>query len=257
MRVFDRYAQYYDLLYRDKDYAGEAAYLHGLIQRYAPQARSILELGCGTGAHALLLASKGFALHGADLSPHMVAIANQRREALPPEQQAGLRFVEGDLRSLRTDERYDVVVSLFHVISYQTTDQDLAAAFETARTHLQPGGLFVFDCWYGPAVLTDRPAVRVKRMEDAAVAVTRLAEPVMHPNDNRVDVHYQIFIQDKADGSRHELAETHRMRYLFKPEVVSLLGAHGMSLLGHEEWLTGNSPGFETWGTCFVARHDA
>jgi methylase of polypeptide subunit release factors len=66
MSVFGAYARYYDLLYRDKDYAAEAQYVHRLIQSHALGARSILELGCGTGAHAVLLAGEGYRIHGVD-----------------------------------------------------------------------------------------------------------------------------------------------------------------------------------------------
>ena len=64
--VFDEYARYYDRLYRDKDYQAEADYVAGLIQRFNPNAHSILELGSGTGIHAALLAEKGFTVHGSD-----------------------------------------------------------------------------------------------------------------------------------------------------------------------------------------------
>jgi ubiquinone/menaquinone biosynthesis C-methylase UbiE len=63
--VFADYARYYDLLYRDKDYAAEAEYVAGLIRKFHPAARSILELGSGTGIHASLPAEKGFTVHGA------------------------------------------------------------------------------------------------------------------------------------------------------------------------------------------------
>ena len=60
MDAFGAYARYYDLLYRDKDYPAEARYLHELIQRHAPGAQSILDLGCGTGAHAAEFAELGY-----------------------------------------------------------------------------------------------------------------------------------------------------------------------------------------------------
>ena len=56
--IFADYARYYDLLYRDKDYAAAAEYVAGLIRKFHPSARSILELGSGTGIHAGLLAGK-------------------------------------------------------------------------------------------------------------------------------------------------------------------------------------------------------
>jgi len=51
--VFNAYAAYYDLLYKEKNYAEEAEYIHGLIQKNTPGAKTILELGCGTGQHAV------------------------------------------------------------------------------------------------------------------------------------------------------------------------------------------------------------
>ena len=219
-RVFDTYARYYDLLYRDKDYAGESEYVAAHIRKQAPQAERILELGCGTGAHAEHLARMGYSVHGVDMSEAMLARAEARKAALPPDVAARLSFGLGDVRSVRTGETYDAVISLFHVMSYQTTNADLEAAFATASVHLQPGGLFLFDFWYGPAVLTQKPEVRVKRLEDKEIKVTRIAEPEMHVNENVVDVNYTVLIEVKASKKVEQVRETHRMRYLFLPELL-------------------------------------
>lgn len=253
MTVFGAYSRYYNLFYRDKDYAGEVEYVHALVQKHRAGARSILDLGCGTGRHALLLAAKGYAVAGVDRSEEMLAVANTQRATLNP-QPSSLDFHQGDIRSIRLDRTFDVVVSLFHVMSYQTGNADLRGAFATAREHLEPGGVFVFDCWYGPAVLTDRPAVRVKRVEDEEIAVTRIVEPVMFANENRVETNYQVLVRDKASGGVEELFETHRMRYLFRPEIESFLQDAGMELLAAEEWMTGRPPGYDTWGVCFIAK---
>lgn len=218
-RVFDIYARYYDLMYRDKDYVAEAEYVASRIREHAPQAKRILELGCGTGAHAEHLARMGYTIHGVDLSEAMLARAEARKASLPPEVAARLSFSLGDVRTVRKGETNDVVISLFHVMSYQTTNADLEAAFRTAAVHLKPGGLFLFDFWYGPAVLTQKPEVRVKRLEDDKIKVTRIAEPVMHVNENVVDVNYTVFIELKATGEVEQVSETHRMRYLFLPEL--------------------------------------
>lgn len=253
MSVFGNYARYYDLLYHDKDYVGEAQFIQRLMRSHAPHARDILELGCGTGHHAVLLAKEGYQLHGVDLSSEMLQQANDRRLQLPPELSAKLQFSQGDLRNVRLDRTFDVVISLFHVISYQTTNADLQAAFATAKQHLNPGGIFIFDVWYGPAVLTDRPTVRVKRLEDEALAVTRIAEPVIYPNDNLVDVNYHIFIRDKSENTVKELRESHRMRYSFKPELELLLAQVDFQVVDCREWLSDREIGFDTWGVYFIA----
>ena len=162
--VFADYSRYYDLLYRDKDYLSEANYVAGLIHRFNSTAQSILELGSGTGIHASLLAENGFTVHGIERSPEMLAQTLALTEKNVVSGHELLAFSQGDIRDIRLNRRFDAVISLFHVISYQTANDDVFSTFQTAREHLNPGGIFIFDIWYGPAVLTDRPAVRIKRM---------------------------------------------------------------------------------------------
>lgn len=252
-RVFDTYARYYDLLYRDKDYVAEAEYVASCIRQYAPHATRILELGCGTGAHAEHLARLGYEVHGIDMSESMLARAASRRAALPPELAARVSFSHGDVRSIRTGETYGAVISLFHVMSYQTANADIAAALETAAAHLARGGIFLFDFWYGPAVLSQRPEVRVKRLEDAAIKVTRIAEPAMHVNENVVDVNYTVFVELKATRQVEQIHEQHRMRYLFLPELKQLLANGGFDVLGQYRWMDTKAPDETAWAGFVIA----
>lgn len=253
MNVFGAYAQYYDLLYRDKDYDGEVRFINGLIQKHAPNAKHLLEFGCGTGIHAEKLAVAGYSVHGVDLSAEMLKCAEERIRYFPEVEAKRLSFSCGDIRQFRHGRgHFDAVISLFHVMSYQIENSDLAAVFNTVKQHLNPKGAFIFDCWYGPAVLSDPPVVRVKRLEDERIEIIRIAEPEMYPNENRVDVHYQVFIKDKSTGKVEILEETHKMRYLFMPEILDLCEEFGFSMLGTGEWMTGKLPGLDTWGVYFV-----
>jgi len=254
MNVFANYARYYDLLYQDKNYDEEAGYLDGLIKKYHPSTETLLELGCGTGKHAIALTQYGYSVHGIDFSDDMLKEAEARHQMLPKEVASKLSFASGDVRNYRCDRQFDSILSLFHIISYQTTNKDLIDMMDTVKSHLKPGGLFIFDCWYGPTVLTDRPVVRCKELEDEAIKVTRIAQPKMYPNENCVDVNYSIIIKDKKTNQIDEVKETHKMRYLFAPEIEILLNQAGLELLDKQEWLTGNEPGFDTWGVCFIAR---
>lgn len=252
--VFDHYSRYYDLLYKDKDYAAEAEFVSGLVRGHFPTAQRLLELGCGSGLHAKLLAERAYEVHGIDRSEAMVRLAEARKAELPREVASRLSFQPGDVRTVRLGRRFDAAISLFHVVSYQTSNADLAAMFRAAREHLDTGGIFVFDCWYGPAVLNDRPVVRIKRMEDEQVRVTRIAEPTLHANECVVDVAYQILVEERSSGRLERFDELHRMRYLFLPEIELLAGAAGFDLATRCEWLTGAPLGEGTWSACFVAR---
>lgn len=254
MNTFATYASYYDLLYRDKDYAAETAFLRDVIQRFAPRVNRVLELGCGTGAHARQLAALGFSVCGVDGSPSMVECALLSQAALAADSRRRLTFLQGDIRNLRLSEKFSCVLSLFHVISYMTNNADLQQALQTVRHHLVPGGICIFDCWYGPAVLHLRPSVRVKELEDEEFRILRIAEPEMRPNENAVDVNYTLWIRNRAEDTLEIVRETHRMRYLFRPELDLLVEKAGLQILEACEWMTGREPGLDTWGVYFVVQ---
>jgi len=256
MSVFGGYARYYDLLYQDKDYQQEADFIIQLLQAHAPNARSLLELGCGTGRHAEHLLQAGYHVTGLERSPDMLSICRQRQAHLPADQQSALTLVEGDLRTVRLDHQFDAVLALFHVISYQSRNDDLQAAFATVRQHLKPGGLFIFDVWYGPAVLSDRPVPRIKRIAADDCTITRFAQPTLYPNENWVDVDYQIHIQDHATQRCEQLEETHRMRYLFQPELEFLFAQHQLTVLEAGQWLSRAALGFDAWNAYWVTEAD-
>ena len=243
--VFKAYSRYYDLLYGDKDYIGEAAYLQRLLTSHGVKKGCLLEFGSGTGKHGRLLANKGYSIHGIELSGEMVAEA----EASP-----GFTCQQGDIASTTTGRTYDAVISLFHVISYQTSNAQLQAVFSNAAAHLNQGGLFIFDFWYSPAVYAQKPEVRVKRMADESVEITRIAEPIIYPNENRVDVNFTIFAREVATNRVQVIKETHPMRHFSLPEIEILAGMHGFEIIASEEFLTGEQPREDTWGVCVILK---
>jgi SAM-dependent methyltransferase len=243
--IFNAYSRYYDLLYRDKDYASEASYIQTLLKRNAVEKGNLLEFGSGTGKHGRLLADKGYIVHGIERSPEMVAEA---------ETTTGFTCQQGDVSTTKMGHQFDAVLSLFHVISYQTSNQQLQAVFANAALHLNLGGLFIFDFWYSPAVYGERPVVRVKRMADDKVEITRIAEPVIHPNQNRIDVNYTIFSRDLVRGTVETLQELHPMRHFSLPEINVLADINGFECIENEEFLSGRPPGEDTWGVCVVLK---
>jgi SAM-dependent methyltransferase len=191
MSVFDKYyAQFYDMLYKDKDYESESNYIISLIKKYNPEAKSILDLGCGTGRHAELFSNKGFIVLGVDQSKYMLNEAMNRKNN-------NLDFIEGDIRFLKLDKKFDVVTALFHVLSYQITNKDVESLIRTAYNHLNKNGLFIFDFWYGPAVIIQKPEVRIKELENDNIKFIRIAKPMIDFSRNVVKVCYKIFVVDK------------------------------------------------------------
>lgn len=246
MSNFGLYSEYYDLLYTDKDYRAESDYISDLIRDHKPSASAILELGCGTGMHAAALGEKGFSVTGVDMSQTMLDRAVQRKASLDETIASRLSFQHGDARTFRSEVKFDVVVSLFHVFSYQTSNADLQAAFETAAWHLKPGGILIFDYWYGPAVLSQVPEVRVKRLQNDKCTVLRIAEPELIPAENIVIVNYWMLIDSLLNSESERITESHKMRYLFVPEIEAL-SAKLFRSRQHFAWMTKRAPGFDDW----------
>ena len=247
MSVFGNYSRYYDLLYRDKDYAAEARYVDGLIRRRAPSASSMLEFGCGTGRYTREFSKLGYSVHGVDLSAEML----EEARGTPC---SGVSFTQGDMRSLRLNRKFDVVAALFHVLSYQTTDEDVLNALATVREHLAPDGVAVLDFWYGPAVLSQKPEVRFKEVSDETIEVSRVAIPIMRVDRNVVDVNYRAFIKDRASGKIEELRERHSMRYFFELELSGLFQKTGLTPLSMTAWMTEEAPGEDSWAAVLIGR---
>lgn len=254
MSVFCHYANYYDLLYKDKDYRAEAQHVSRVLQKCGHGIKSILELGCGTGSHAVHLVRNGYTIHGVDLSEAMLVRAERNKKNLDPTLSGRLSFSMGDIRYVRLEDTYDAVISLFHVISYLPNNKDIMSVLSTAKSHLKKGGIFLFDCWYGPAVLSEQPERREKRFENDRFRIFRVAEPKLIANANIVEVNYRLSVEEKTNGRIEKIEETHRMRYFFKPEIELFFSLAGFELFEFFEWMTGLEPELNSWNVCFVGK---
>jgi SAM-dependent methyltransferase len=244
--VFDEYSGYYDLLNKNKDYQAECEYVISLLEVESSRSLSILELGCGTGGHAEVFAQMGHTVTGIDLSNSMLQCAKVRFQSLQSAIADRISFLKGDIRDYRDKKKYDVVLSLFHVFSYQVTNDDLRRAVCTAAEHLNEGGMLVFDFWHGPGVLRDFPESRKLEMENDDLSVIRYAEPTMFPTENRVDVEFSIYIENRKTGKHRKVDETHAMRYLFLPEI-DLIAQDNFTARRTYAWMTLQEPGFDDW----------
>jgi SAM-dependent methyltransferase len=253
MTTFDAYSKYYDLFYREKDYVGEVDYVEARFTALSrAPVKSILDVGCGSGRHALLFGQRGYLVQGIDRSKTMLALAQQRKGELAVE---NVTFHCQDATDIARGRRFDVVTALFHVINYQAGDRALDAMLACVGRHLEPGGLFIFDFWYGPAVLHQRPETRVKRLEDETANIIRIAEPRMDVKRNTVDVNYEVIVTDKGSGHVQVLNERHCMRYLFYPEIEQLLAENGFAVDAASQWMAPDRPlGEDTWSGEVVAR---
>lgn len=250
MEIFQDYALYYNAFYQDKDYAAEANQVHVLLKKYGYSVRKIMNFGCGTGKHDMELSKLGYQCSGIDMSPLMIETAKKN----VGDGQAKLNFAVADIRSYDSNEKFDSVISLFHVMSYQNENDDVLSAFRSARNILNKGGLFLFDVWYGPGVLSDKPDVRVKEACGGSYRLVRIARPVMHDRSSIVDVCYEVLVIDKNTNEVKTINEVHHMRYFFRPELEFMLKETGFELIDNLDCQTLGETNYSSWTSYFIAR---
>ena len=246
--VFGRdYAAAYDDLYQDKDYLAECDLIERVFKTYGQgSVRSLLDLGCGTGGHAVILAQRGYGVVGIDRSPAMLERARARGSSA--------RFELGEIATVDLGETFDAALMMFAVLGYQVGNADIQAALATVRRHLRAGGLFFCDFWYGPAVLAQRPSERVKVSESTRGQVIRVATGELDARHDLCTVGYHVW-QIEAGRVQAEVREQHPMRYFFAPELELLLASAGFELtrLGAFPNLD-DEPTETTWNVALVAR---
>jgi SAM-dependent methyltransferase len=221
------YAQAYDVVYQDKDYATECEVLEKVFEHDARrQVRSVLDLGCGTGGHALVLACASFEVTGVDRSPAMLAEAARKADA----EGVDVNWVAGDIRRLELHRRFDAAVMMFAVLGYQIEDGDVLATLDSVRRHLAPGGILAFDVWYGPTVVAEGPSERRRSFERGDVRLERVSRGTL--NAERATCRVDISVRElDTSASGSEVTEHHEMRYFFPDELERFAGETGFELV--------------------------
>jgi len=130
-RLYGDLAPWYHLLSHPSEHAEEADYYRGVIRELAPEAATLLELGCGGGNNASYL-KQAYTCTLSDVSQAMIAVSR----GINPE----CEHILADMRTLRLGRMFDVVF-VHDAIEYMLTEVDLRAAIETVAAHLAPGGI--------------------------------------------------------------------------------------------------------------------
>lgn len=252
IKVFNNYCELYDLLYNDKDYAKEVDYV---VKKFAQNnivSKKILEYGSGTGLHGCLLAEKGYEITGIEISPQMYQKAKTYIQKRKLEQKFSVLC--DDISKFKTKEKFGAIISLFHVMSYLTDNTVLKNTIENASYHIEKGGLFIFDVWYAPCVLTLKPQNKLKVVENKKYKIYRITEPKSRHSENIVDVKFNLIVYDKTAKTTSFVEEVHSMRYFSIPEIALLAEQNSFDIIKVEEFLTENEPSEKTWGVCFILR---
>jgi len=134
MYQYEHFAKFYDATMGNR--AGSAEFVHNLIQTHAPQAKTLLELACGTGAVLEHLAAH-YDVAGLDVSPAMLRIAGAR---LP-----NVELHQADMTAFELGRTFDALICVFDSINHLLTFRSWKEVFRSSVKHLAERGVFIFD----------------------------------------------------------------------------------------------------------------
>ncbi len=215
--AYNQLAKYYDLLYQDKDYPKEARFIRQIVRRRCPNAKSLLDVGCGTGTHLRLLQDDFKTLAGVDLSPQIVTEAKKK---VPQAQ-----FAVGDMKTFRLNQRFDVLTCLYSVFNYNLTPKEARQTLKNFASHLQPKGLLIL-ALYTPHNTEKKLSLHLGRDERTQVA--KLNQFTYDPKTQLETSEFMVLIKE---GEKLDFfTETnHQLRVYGVKELTSLLREEGFT----------------------------
>lgn len=142
MSSYDALAASYDGLMADGSYLKRADWLERLFKKSRIPVESVLDLACGTGTIACLLAQRGYQVIATDMSEEMLTQASAKAAAL---EECAPLFLKQSMPRLRLAEPVDAVVSTLDSLNYLTRERDIRETFHRVYRWLKPGGQFIFD----------------------------------------------------------------------------------------------------------------
>ncbi len=230
--MFNDSAEFYDAIYSFKDYAAEARRIVALVKSLNPAARTVLDVACGTGEHARLLADDhGFEVDGLDISAGMIRVAREKHPAGT--------FPLADMSDFALGTRYDVVLCLFSSIAYLVTLERTRRALHCFRRHLCQDGLLLVEPWFPPGGLENGRVFRLTGTYQGR-AVERVSRNEIDGRISRLWFDYRI---ETPDGIR-QVSEVHELGLFSEDEMAAAFEEAGLraefdavGLMGRGLWV--------------------
>ncbi|MCC6526426.1 MAG: class I SAM-dependent methyltransferase [Polyangiaceae bacterium] len=223
--MFTATARYYDALYAERDFEGEANAVLELAGRHVHEPRSLLDAACATGEHLGHFARRLGAAEvaGFDLDPVLVELA---RAKLPD-----VRVECADLGAFELGRRFDVVACLYGSIAYTTTRERLFAAVGCLARHLAPGGVLALDPFWMRA--EDVAPLNVRHVVRGRLQIARLGRAVVKDGVAELEIHYLVGEEAPEPGAPpriQHLTELHRCGVFSRADHEDALRAAGLEV---------------------------
>jgi len=197
--MFTKSSDFYDLLYSSKNYQKESEVLIDKIKIRKPNAKTILDICCGTAEHHKYL-KKEFKIDGIDLNKEFINIAKKKNP--------NCKYHISDMVDFELDKQYDILICLFSSIGYVKTFERLTSTLKCFNKHLKNGGLIIVEPWLTPENWYNGK-IYMQRYERDDLKICRMNRS--HSKGNLSILHFHYLLGSPEKGveyfeEKHELA---------------------------------------------------
>lgn len=235
----------YDVVMEHVEYERWAAYVHTLIERYHPDARRVLELGCGTGSFALSLQQLGdYRYVATDRSREMLQVAEAKADL----EGAEIQFEAADFTGFRVDSALDVVILLYDGLNYLLEEGDVRELFRNAYNAVEPGGIFIVDQSTPSNSLNNEPYFEDR---GEAEGVEYIRHSRYDPASRLHTTTLELIVEGKS------FVERHVQRAYDLPEIRALIEETGFDVAAVYDGFTFDPAGPESERAHWVLRRPA
>jgi SAM-dependent methyltransferase len=242
--IFKR-ADIYSIIYEQKNYKKEVSFILNKLKKYNVRAKTVLELGSGIGGHAKYLCKKGIKVTGVDRSKSMIDGSIKDKNFIN---------ILGDIKKINLKKKFDVAVSMFHVLSYQISNNHVKKTFLNANKHLNKGSYFLFDFWYSPAVKNLKAENKQNIYKSKNIIIKKYVNVKNLTKINSVKVNYTFKVKEKNILKEKQFKETHQMRHFSLKEIKQFSKMTGFKFCESCELVTNRKVNKNTWGVFVVLK---
>jgi SAM-dependent methyltransferase len=219
-----KFAEYYDLMTKHKDYLKECDFIEAVLSKFLKNhPNKILDVGCGTGSHALELAKRGYNIFAFDVAKPMIDIAIKK------DTKNEVQFSHGDITHYR-GKNFDAVICMFNTVNYLHSFLDFGIFLKNVCSAMSNRGIFIFDSWNGLAVMKIRPSNKLQVFDTERGKIYRYVEPEFNIIEQETILKYHCLVV-KEKHVVDEFNSLHNIKFYTPDQIKNALDSSGFKIL--------------------------
>ncbi len=222
IKLNELYRANYDyLIGANRDFSSQVDYLDEMFKKEG--VKTILDCGCGTGTHAIMLAKRGYHVTAFDYNVNQVDLARKKAE----KEEVQINFHKADIKNFYFG-KFDAVISLFSVLTFACKDvEDLGKVMSCVKKSLNPEGIAFLET--GTLNLFESEKLKTQKHSGKNLDVARVRFFEETEIKNLVDVAYVYLIKEKGEEVK-KIVATATNRFFTREEIELVIKNNGLKL---------------------------